>query len=155
MSMAGFVIVKNTLSPGMKKYFTIHNRVHKKAAGAMGLQLLNNIVNGSPQESVVPPKKTGHLRASGSAFVGSELVGDTRNQGGDGSPNLSHSDKENIITVGFDTPYAARMHEETWTPGPVSEQSGNVGNKFIEKHLQKDGPELMALYAAIHKKDVK
>ena len=146
-----FLIVSNTLAPGLKKYFKVHDETHEKAAGAMGLQLLNNIVNGSPSEPVVPPKKTGHLRASGSTFVGNKLIGDTSNLGG-GSPNKSHSDDKNTVTVGFDTPYAAWLHENTWTPGPVSEQSGDVGNKYIERHLKADGPELMELYAAIQKK---
>jgi len=153
--LTGFVVISDTLSSGFKKYFAIHKKIHPKAAAAVGLQLINNIVNGSPKETVTPPILTGHLRASGSVFVGSQLVGDTRSQpasGNPGTPNLSHSDNENTITVGFDTPYAAWLHENTWTPGPVSRQSGDVGNKYIEKHLQKDGEELIKLYADIQKK---
>jgi len=144
---------QDNIGVGLKRYFNVHGQVSKKALGAMGLQMINNIVNGSPKEPVVPPKLMGFLRASGSVFVGSDLVGDT-NSGGAGKPNKGHSDKENVVTVGFDAPYTARMHENTWTPGPVSKQSGNVGNKFIEKHLVADGEECTELYAAIHKKEM-
>jgi len=58
-----------------------------------------------------------------------------------------------VITVGFNTPYAARMHEVEFQPGPISKQAGNVGTKYIEKHLKADGNELIELGAAIIKKE--
>jgi hypothetical protein len=118
----------------------------------VGLQLLNWIVNGSPQESTVPPVLTGVLRGSGSVFYGSKLTGTTPPYNGKGRPNRSHSGKKGVITVGFDTAYAHRLHETTWEPGPVSKQSGDTGNKFIEKHLQADKAELLRLYSILMKK---
>jgi len=123
-----------------------------KAKAKVGLQLLNWIVNGSSKEPTIPPIKTGILRGSGSAFVGSELVGDSKGLIGRGDPNKSFSGNPNTVTVGFNTSYATRMHEEEWNPGPVSRQSGNVGNKFIKKHLAADGKNLTKLYAMFTKR---
>lgn len=135
------------------KYFKKFSKEDLESRKKVGLQALNWIVNGSPKESVVPPILTGLLRGSGSIFVGSKYVGTIG--GKKGKPNKSHTEKEGVITVGFDTAYAARMHEGVWNPGPVSKQSGDVGNKFIEKHLKADKKEYTKFYAALQKKNVK
>lgn len=83
----------------------------------MGLYLLNNCIVGSPYETVTPPVLTGLLRNSGKV----EVEGKT-------------------VWIGFDTPYAARQHENLTPAGAFqlglrSQQAGNVGGKFLEKHL--------------------
>lgn len=168
MAKTSFVIVKNTLTDRTKKFFTVTNpggEIDIKAKTIMGLQLLNNIINGSPRNSLVPPIMTGRLRASGSVFVGSEFSGDTSNQPvqeGVATPNKSYSDKKEIVTVGFNTEYAARWHEQDFTPGgkipsKIAQSNpaalANVGKKYIEKHLQSDGPELTKLYATIVRRE--
>jgi hypothetical protein len=153
-----FVIIKNTLTKGMKKYFKLTDpggKADMEAKKAMGLQLLNNVINGSPRSGVVPPVLTGRLRASGSVFVGNTFVGDSSNETvteGKPTPNKQHSDNINIVTIGFNTPYAARWHEQSFVPGPFSLQSGDVGNKYLEQHLKADRKELLKLYADIFKK---
>lgn len=153
--MIDFKLVKNNIDDRLRLYAKATlpgGSAFKKAARVAGLQLINNIVNGSPKEPVVPPILTGRLRASGSVFVGSKLEDTTEDRPvteGSSTPATSHSDSDNIVTVGFNTPYAARWHEEVFNPGPFSEQSGDVGNKYIEKHLRSDGPELMALFASV------
>ena len=160
MSKTGFVMVKNTLDQGMQLYVNRINKVKPVALAKMGLQLLNNVINGSPGASVVPPKLTGHLRASGSVFVGNILAGDTANLPGSGSPNRDHSANMNVITIGFDTPYAAKMHEnlapegKCYQLGEVSIRSGDVGPFFIRLHIENDGKELMGMYATFIRKEM-
>ena len=130
----------------------LYKKTDKNARIKVGVQMLNWIANGSPNNSTVPPVLTGLLRGSGSVFYGSVLVGVTPTYNGQGEPNRSHSEREGVLTVGFDTAYAARMHETSWNPGPVSQQSGDTGNKFIEKHMQSDKKDLLKLYAVLMKK---
>lgn len=156
----GIKIVKNTLNAGLAKFKVSRDKIHPRAMGAMGLQLLNNIVNGSPKEPVVPPILEGVLRSSGSVFLGSRMIGLSSGMSkgwkvsDEATPNTDFSAPENTITVGFNTSYAARMHETDWNPGPISRQSGDVGNKFIKKHLDADREELFNLYGDILKKDI-
>jgi len=154
-----FYIKTNTLEKGLKEYMRRAGIGKKEGADfrarkAVATQLITWMVMGSPNETVVPPILTGFLRGSGSAFVGSVCVFDTRGlAGGKGTPNKSHSEPGLGVAVGFNTAYAAKLHETTWNPGPRSKDSGNVGNKFVEKHLAADGKHAMELYAAIFKKE--
>jgi hypothetical protein len=156
--MAGksIVLVKNTLDKGLKTYFGKVDTVTPLALGKGGLQLLNNTITGSPAAKAIPPKLTGHLRGSGSVFVGNKLVGDTQASESSGTPNKDHSDDPNVITVGFDTPYAAKMHEHIgidYKLGPESEKSGNVEAFFLRKHIEGDKDEIMQLIATFIKQE--
>jgi hypothetical protein len=151
MAKAEFKIVKNTLVDGMRAFQVKHEKVSEMALGKVGLQLINWIVNGSSREGVVPPVKTGLLRGSGSVFVGNKFIGATPRFSGLGTPNQSYEGKPNEVTVGFNTRYAAKLHEEKFKLGLVSMQSGNVGNKYVEKHLKADGKALFAFYAKLLK----
>lgn len=150
-----------SLNAGVKNFFAKAGIAPDKSTGAdfkakakVGLQLLNWTLNGSSRESVVPPIKDGILRGSGSVFVGSELVGDSKSGYPNGTPNASYTGHKDIITIGFNTSYAEKMHETSWNPGPVSMQSGDTGNKFIEKHLRADGKDLLKLYATFFKQEM-
>lgn len=144
-----------TISTNWPRYKKVHNMVDNKARIMVGIQLINNIVNGSPTEPTVPPILTGRLRGSGSVFLGGKNVYETPKYHGEGTPNRSFSGKEGVVTIGFNTEYAARWHEETFEPGVRSQQSGDVGNKYVERHLRADGKELMQLYANILKEETK
>lgn len=137
-------IVSN-ISTKVMEFKNKYNNLKKPALAKMGLQLLDNIVNGSPYESAVPPKDMGVLRGSGSVFVGNELIGVSPLVNGEGTPNLNHSEaNENVITIGFNTAYAAAQHEnhapfgKQWQDGRISEQSGDVSGKYLELHLYND-----------------
>lgn len=156
---SGLFIVKNTLGDGLIKYKTKINMDASPGADfnakkKVGMQLIMWIVQGSSKSGVVPPILTGNLRGSGSVFVGSELVFDTRGFVGVGTPCTSTSAKPSEVTVGFNTSYAAMMHENTWNPGPVSTQSGDVGNKFVQLHLQADAKACLQMYADSIKNEV-
>ncbi len=161
------VEISNTFTKGFSNYLKkagIHaGLISGKAQGAdreakikVGLQLINFVINGSSNESVTPPVKWGNLRASGSVFVGSEFVGGnnlypiTKRTGE--VANTSYTASFDEITVGFNAAYANRMHETDWHPGSVSEQSGNTGNKYLEKHLIADKETLVKTYSLILKK---
>jgi len=138
--------------------------VDQTAKIKLGLQLLNWVVNGSSNESVVPPIMHGILRGSGTVFVGSKKVGDMKNEYREGTPASSYSGKKGVITIGFNTAYAARLHEINFVPGGKipSKQAqrnpsmlGDVGNKFVERHLKADGKALLKMYAAVIKRLMK
>lgn len=154
------VRITDTLRPGVKKYFKKagigrqSKGADMKAKTVMGLTAINFIVNGSPGEPVVPPIMHGILRASGSVFVGSKFVGGNNLTGAPRSEsNTSHSAPDSVVTIGFNTAYALKMHETDWMPGPVSVQSGDVGNKFVEKHLKADKEIYLETYAKIFKRE--
>lgn len=156
---------ENTLSAGLKKYFDGAGIAPGKTSGAdkiaktkVGLQFINWVVNGSSKEKVVPPVLWGILRASGSVHVGDEFVGGNnlyQSKKGSLSNDSIISENPNTITIGFNTLYAAKLHETEWTPGEKSEQSGDVGNKYLEKHLKSDKEDAMEMYARIFKKESK
>jgi len=142
----------STLPDGLRKYQKtvdmdgLHG-ADFKARSMMALQLLNFCNQGSANDPTVPPILTGNLRGSASVFVGAVLVQTTRGQYGIGEPATSCSDPGTDITIVYDASYAAKMHEDAWEPGPRSEQSGNVGNKWVERHLAADGASLLEGYA--------
>jgi len=143
------------LSAGLKSAQLKHSNAQKLALKSMGLQLLNNIVNGSPGANVTPPILTGMLRGSGSVFVGKDFIFDTLKFFSKGTPSRDSDERdENTITVLFNTAYAWKIHEEydKMNKGAISVQAGNCEGKFIEKHLIADGDELMRLYAKVHAK---
>lgn len=153
--MAGtrFIIKKNDIIIKLKEAALKTIKTREEALTKAGLQGLNWMVNGSPNERVVPPIKTGMLRGSGSIFVGNKFISATPDKSGYGTPNTSYSGKDNTITWGFNTDYAARMHESNWNPGKYSKQSKDVGNKWIRKHLDADKELLFDFIAKTYQKN--
>lgn len=163
-----FVISSDTLTPGLKKYFAKAFNATRSSADfharqIVGLQLLNFALNGSSGDPTVPPIRWGVLRGSGSVFVDGTLVGDTKSSYPDGTPNAQYSAEAGDVTIGFNTAYAARLHETNWVPGgkvPSKQVQrnpgilGNVGNKWVERHLKADKDVLVALYASTFKRDM-
>jgi hypothetical protein len=145
------IVIKNELGPGLLKFEKLSSQLMETAKVKMALQLLNWIVNGKAPS---PPILEGTLRGSGSCFVGNKHIGSLPSYD-NREANTSHSAPSNTITVGFNVSYAAKMHETDWSPGPVSRKDPKVGNKFIEKHLQSDGDDLMKMAAIILKDGLK
>jgi hypothetical protein len=149
--------VSNTIPNGIKLFMLKESQIHNHACTVVALQLLNNCANGSPGSPVKPPIWTGYLRGSGSVFVNGKFISAT--PGIAGSTPLRQlaiqaKGTETIISVVYNTDYAAWLHEEVWKPGAKSVKAGNVGNKWIERHLNADGAELMWLYGKILKKEL-
>lgn len=157
-------LISENVSLGLKKFFKkIDPMAREKGLIAFGLQLINNSVNGSPNESVRAPIRDGRLRGSGTVFVGSKKVGDTTFMGKGGTPATSYTERNpNITTVGFNTEYAANMHEnikpygKQFTPGGHGGRSpsyvADVAGKFLERHLKSDRKELTKLFADTYRK---
>ena len=158
-------MISDTVTPGLDKFFNkIDPDARFRALSVLGLQLLNNAVNGSPNEGARAPIRDGRLRGSGSVFVGSKKTGDTLFLGNSGTPAQSYTESnENTVTVGFNTEYVANMHEnlkpygKQFIPGGKNKvrSAANVSDvegKFLERHLKADKEELMYLYTETYKK---
>lgn len=156
--------ITENISEGLKKFVkTVDPRAREKGLFALGLQLLNWTVNGSPNEGSRPPIYTGRLRGSGSVFVGNKRIGDSL-FAGQGTPATSSGEaNKNVVTIGFNTPYAARMHEHMEPYGSADpligktfkprRDAGTVTGKFLERHLKSDAKGLWQLFADIYKKN--
>lgn len=154
-----FGIVKDTLTPGLTKFFKVDApKAIDICMLKIGLQLLNNCNNGSPQDPTVPPKDTGALRSSASVFLDDKLIGIAPYVGGEATPAKSFpvqlKSGEHIVTIVYNTAYAAKLHETEWNLGEGSVRAGNVGNFWIKKHLDADGKELIKFFGILLKKEL-
>jgi hypothetical protein len=120
-----------------KKFMNIIKRtipeLTEKGLGRATLQLLNDCV----MEIPTVPLKEGWLRGSGSAFVQNKLIG-MSSFGKKKFANADHADYlgyGNFIgVVGFNAPYAARLHEGVGFR--FTEPSS--GAKYLESKLHRN-----------------
>lgn len=116
---------------GLKLYGKNFLQEAQKGMAQAGFNLLRDCV----MERPTVPLKEGTLRGSGSVIVNGKLT-KTSPFGKKGTPATSYSNKKAgfiIATVGFNTPYAKRLHEH---PNyNFSEPSS--GGKYLEKKLVK------------------
>jgi hypothetical protein len=113
------------------------------AMAQVAVQMMTWMNTGSPAEPLKPPIRFGTLRGSASAFVGSRLIGVAPNEGGEPTPATAYSANANIITIVYNTAYAAKMHEWKGGWGPYTRQDGSAGAKWIERHIAADAPLAM------------
>lgn len=110
--------------------------------GRAGLQLMNDNV----MEVPTVPIKEGWLRGSGSVFVQNKLIGES-SFGKPGHANTDHSEnigpREFIAVVGFNTPYAAKLHEGITFH--FTEPSS--GPKYMESKLMRNKIRYMEIIA--------
>jgi hypothetical protein len=142
---------KYDFTPLQRLQMSLSKNFHK-AMGRAALQFLTWCNQGSPKEPAKPPIKYGILRGSSSAFVGKELVGVYQQAISSGAtekptPAKSHNGKELEFIVGWNTDYAAKMHEWEGNWGKFTEQDGDAGAKWIEKHLTADKEEIVKMIA--------
>jgi len=126
------------------------NEKIEKAMAKGALEFIRWCNTGSSKESAVPPIKWGVLRGSTSVFVGKKLVTvwkqRTKNGGKEVPEPLTEYDgKDNVITIVYNTTYAAKVHEAENIQ--YSERSLNAGaeKKWLEKHLFADKNDLYQL----------
>ena len=118
--------------------------------GRAALQLLNDNV----MEVPTVPIKEGWLRGSGSVFVQNKLIAEST-FGKSGKANMDHSEsigpREYVGVVGFNTPYAARLHEGITFH--FTEPSS--GPKYMESKLMRNKARYMEIIANAIKEGAK
>lgn len=131
----------------------------QKAMEKGAIQFLTWANTGSKLEKRTPPIRWGVLRGSSSAFVGNKLVTTFQQTIKSGAPEkptpaTSHAAiTALIITWAWNTNYATKMHEWTGGWGKFTLQAGNAGNKWLEKHLQRDRNDLIKVIGMEFKKE--
>lgn len=107
-----------------------------------GMQLLNDSIMQRPTTPILE----GWLRGSGSVFVQNRLIG-VSSHGKQGKANTDHSEsiKGNRIAavVGFNTPYAARLHEGEG----LRFTEPSAGAKFLESKMSRNKGLYMKIVA--------
>jgi hypothetical protein len=113
--------VKIDTTAAKKSLQTLENAYLAELAEGLaqaGVKLLNDAV----MELNTVPKDTGFLRGSGSVFVNGRLR--HANSGGNPARTLENAGDETlgrmVLVVGFNTVYAAVMHEGGWQSGPLA-----------------------------------
>lgn len=118
----------------------------EKGIGKACLQLLNDCVMQQP----TVPIKEGFLRGSGSIFVDDKFVtASPHGKKGMANENLSGTQKVNKIVgvVGFNAPYASRLHEGEITrkisrrasvKSAITFSEPSAGPKFLESKMVKN-----------------
>lgn len=109
----------------------IPDRVEKGMAKA-GMQLLNDAIMVEP----TVPLKEGYLRGSGSVFVEDRFAGQSHQGKKDfantASPGVARRYDAWVAIVGFNAPYAARLHE---AGGNMNFSEPSAGAKFLESKM--------------------
>jgi len=146
-------LINSTEFKKLKKLQRRYPEIFRKAMEQAGIQFMNWANNGSAKEARKPPIRWGVLRGSASVFVADKLVAVTT-EGNDGTPALSYSGNPLVITWAWNTKYAAKMHEHQGNWGSATERDGDAGNKWLERHLDKDKDDLMKMIAETVNKSV-
>lgn len=130
---------------GLRKMLRANDQLFAKALERPAIQMLTWMNVGSVREPRTPPLKTGTLKGSGSAFVGSKLVGTTPNTSeagsGGGKPTpatASNAPTPTTVHWVYNTDYAAKMHEWPRAYSALSQAAGAVDNKWMEAHIRAD-----------------
>jgi hypothetical protein len=113
--------VKLDTTAATKSLQTLENAYVAALAEGLG-QAGGMLLNDAVMELNTVPLDTGFLRGSGSFFVNGKLV--HANSGGSPATNLENTGDERlgrmVLVVGFNTVYAAVMHEGGWQTGPLA-----------------------------------
>lgn len=124
---------------------TVRERI-ERGVGKAGMQLRSDCVMDEP----TVPYKEGTLRGSASVFVQDRLVstGDPSRPDLTGDPAMAHNEPrsrdEVVAVVGYNTPYAARLHEH-----PEYEfTEPSAGGKFVEEKLRTRGKNYLEIIGA-------
>lgn len=139
-----------------KKMGELQNKIApeavERAMALAGMQALNDAVMDSP----TVPLDEGTLRGSGSVFVNNKLIGtsDQNVHTGNPTPAKQHSEfippGAVIAVVGFNTPYAARLHEH---PKYNFAEPGS-GGKFLSHKLTNNRNDYMRIVARAIREDI-
>lgn len=148
----------HTRMPGLKYMQKMSPVIFKHAMEKGVIQFLTWANTGSAKESRKPPIRWGVLRGSSSGFVGNELVTTYKQNIKPGAgeiptPAESYDGKDLVATWAWNTDYATKMHETNYKGGTFTQQDGDAGNKWLERHLKKDKEALYKMIASEFKKE--
>lgn len=125
---------------GLDQYLAAFQAAARKGLARAGMLCLRDAVMDAP----MVPLDEGTLKGSGSVFVGNDLVG-TSEQFASGNPQAKPTPATEYAeqlaadqlkaTVGFNTPYAARLHEGV----EFEFQHSGHGAKYLESKLAEKG----------------
>ena len=125
----------------MKKVLRETPELADKGLGRAGMLLMRDAALEAPSV----PLKEGTLRGSASVHVENKRVatGSTLPNAAQGTPaehvNVGSNDRRRVAVVGFNTPYAAYLHEHPeFKFGKLDPQSGG---KFMETKMQRHGKD--------------
>jgi len=145
------------LLDGLLEYQAKHEQALIRGIAKAAARLLDDAIN----EITAVPLDEGTLRGSGTVHVNGEVREVAPNVGGDPTPMLEDMPEDFkqaladgiIATVGFNTDYAAVMHEGGWRTGPlagVKIQNYNepgTGAKFLEKKMSENRDVYLGIVA--------
>lgn len=124
---------------GLRRMLRANDRLFAAALERPAIQMLTWMNVGSVREPRTPPLKTGTLKGSGSAFVGSKLVGTTPSEGGNPTPaTASNAPTPTTVHWVYNTDYATKMHEWPRAYSELSQEAGAIDNKWMEAHIRAD-----------------
>ncbi len=109
----------------------ILQREFPTAAERAGAQVARQVLNDANNEFPATPLLTGNLRSSATFELGPQLIGTV------------------VIWVGFNTPYAARIHELEGIVAPrsVNWTTPGTGSKYLEAKLVAHGAEYLRVWS--------
>ena len=126
------------LTIGFERIIRNNTKKANKALGIVGQAIINDAVNVAPK----PPVKTGLLRSSHFFQVGNKVVK------GEKAKGASTSTGELELVVGFNTEYAAKIHETytgnypDTTQGRISKsRNTDSGKKFLSSKIERNRGE--------------
>lgn len=116
----------------------VNDALKTRALSVAGSRMIRDAVIVEPR----PPLETGMLRGSGSVFVDTERVSDSRAIGFNGGepPQSNDIPQKDTVTLVFDTPYAARMDQFLEPLGNLKSrftQDPKIGGGWMSKLTQK------------------
>ena len=140
-----------------KEMLLEYNRRVLAAAETGGAEAGSLLLREAITQAPGVPLDEGTLRGSGSVHVNGKFVQASENVGGEPTPytrtmQAPRPDKV-VVTVGFNTAYAAVMHEGGWETGPLAGKkiehykTAGTGAKFLERPQSDNRDQYMQVIA--------
>ena len=142
------------MEDGLREYERRCMAAANRGVAKAAMRLLDDSINETPGV----PIDEGTLRGSGSAHVDGQLEQVAPVVGGTPTPMTDPIPEDKVFgsivaSVGFNTPYAAVMHEGEWKSGPlagVKIQNYNdpgTGEKFLERPMSENRDTYLGIVA--------
>lgn len=115
----------------------------------------NALLTDALDEAPLVPMDESTLRGSGSVHVNGILEGTSEGRGKDGTPAISISEPrrkhEATVVVGFNTPYAARLHEHP--EYNFQQQNGGEGADYLGSKMASHADDYIKIIGTAVRKE--